>query len=221
MVGKAKGQQGPICYVDPVHNYILVAGCNIDYSLKATDNGRREPREVPLLPEHIRLVSKEDKSKTWENNEDIQIASTYSDRTIWRRNRKTEEIIQRNYSSEDRHRDEWVNADAGLHCKISEYPIGDNDTSDYVKKLAGFQSKDDKIRFVQGLNEYGENYQKQVQNNEKFIKDGENDKVVTHYKIEGKKNKFPLKGPAEMTYQEELALELDIDLGKPKDTYYY
>merc|ERR1711997_228632 len=217
--GRAKGERGPICYIDVVHNYILVSGCNIDYSLKATKNGQ-DPKEVPVLPEHIRLVSKIDKGEVWKNNEDIQIATTYNDRIIWRRNKKTEEILQKNNSKEDPHKNEWVNADAGLHCKIEDYPIGENDTKDYLNNFK-FSSSNERQDFTKVLMDNGENYTSQMKSNEDLRKEGKHDQVSEYLPRNGKNNKFALKGPAEMTYQEELAYELDMDLGKPNDTYYY
>merc|ERR1712038_1541549 len=93
------------------------------------------------------------------DNEDIQMATTYNDRVICRRNKKTGEIIQKNGDKKDVHENEWVKADAGLHCRVKDYPTGDNDTdNDYMRKLT--LSGDDKEVFIKGLRRFGNKYSK-------------------------------------------------------------
>lgn len=63
VTGRCKGQRGPICNINELHNYILVAGANIDNSIK----GKGLPRAV--LPKHIRLVNPEDNNSIIEEME--------------------------------------------------------------------------------------------------------------------------------------------------------
>ena len=63
-------------------------------------------------------------------------------------------------------------------------------------------------------------YQEFVKENAELRKQGRPE-IKFYTKKQDQKNTFELKSPTEMTYQEELAMELDIDLGQGKPTYFY
>jgi len=222
--GRAKGERGPVCYIDSMHNYILVSGCNYDYSLKSTGifKGRqqRQPAEVPVLPKHIRLVS----PKTGDiiENTDIEMSMTYNDDYVYRRNVKTGEILPKMSDSSDTHDNDYVKADAALHCRIKDYPNGDNDTTvtDYLSDFRSHTTTKTNKKFDQALRKQGLKYQDAVQENAELRKQGRPE-FKNYTKEPDQKNTFELKSPTEMTYQEELAMVLDIDLGKGKPTYFY
>merc|ERR1712242_408223 len=81
VTGRAKGERGPISYIDMKNNYILVSGCNIDYSTRATKNA--EPCEVPMLPKHIRLVNPETNETV--ASEDIELVHDLEDESVKRK----------------------------------------------------------------------------------------------------------------------------------------
>lgn len=120
--GRDKGARGPIAYINEKHNYIIVKGCNIDYSIKATKNV--SPREVGLLPKHIRLVNPTDTKLLVE---EVEFFYNQYDEII-RCCKTTGVKLPWDGDSENKGQDLVKNGGA-IQCKVHEYPVGSNDSS--------------------------------------------------------------------------------------------
>jgi len=128
VAGRDKGKRGPIMYIDEPNNYIVVAGCNIDYLVKD-----QYPREIGMLPEHIRLVNPE----TDELVEDIEILTDY-DYNLVRRCKATKTQLPWDSDHEGIQKGKNLVTDGKFyHCETKDYPTGDLDTMVDVFRSTG------------------------------------------------------------------------------------